>query len=226
MEYSFDFGAMWEYRWVFAKSIWLTVELSVLAIILGTVLGVIMGAGRAIEPRSWLMRSVWGASTVYVYLQLAIPALVLLVWMYYCLPLMGIHISGFWTAVIALGTNLSPFAAEIFRSSLRNMPRGEMQAASAMGYTPVQIFLYFSVPHFVRNSIPPLMGQYYTTLKMSSLASVIGVFEIINTAQEVINQTYKTIEVYTMVALCYAIVVIPFAILAKRYEDRVFVVRN
>jgi len=79
MEYSFDFGAMWEYRWVFAKSIWLTVELSVLAIILGTVLGVIMGAGRAIEPRSWLMRSVWGASTVYVYLQLAIPALVLLV---------------------------------------------------------------------------------------------------------------------------------------------------
>ncbi|WP_256262598.1 hypothetical protein [Pseudomonas gingeri] len=71
------------------------------------------------------------------------------------------------------------------------MPRGEMQAARAMGYTPVQTFLYFSLPHFVRNSIPPLTGQYYTTLKMSSLASVIDVFEIINTAQVVVNQTYK-----------------------------------
>ncbi|NVZ99200.1 hypothetical protein [Pseudomonas gingeri] len=55
----------------------------------------------------------------------------------------------------------------------------------------MQTFLYFSLPHFVRNSIPPLTGQYYTTLKMSSLASVIDVFEIINTAQVVVNQTYK-----------------------------------
>ncbi len=226
MSYSFDFGAVWAFRWVFAKSIVLTLEISLLAIVLGTVLGVLMGAARAIDKRGLLLTPLWAFSTVFVYLQLSIPALVLLVWMYYCLQLLGIHISSYWTAILALGINLSPFAAEIFRSSLRNMPRGEMQAARAMGYTSVQTFLYFSLPHFVRNSIPPLMGQYYTTLKMSSLASVIGVFEIINTAQEVINQTYKTLEVYTMVALCYALVVIPFALLAKRYEDRVFVERN
>lgn len=226
MDYQFDFAAVWEYRGIFAQSIWLTVKMSVLAIVLGTVLGILIGAGRAAAPRGIVAGTVWSLCTAYVYFQLALPALVLLVWMYYCLPLIGLTMTSYWTAVIALGVNLSPFAAEIFRSSLRNMPRGEMQAARAMGYTAVQTFLYFTLPQFVRNSVPPLMGQYYTTVKMSSLASVIGVFEIINTSQEVINRTYKTLEVYTAVALCYALIVIPFAVLAKRYEDRVFVERT
>jgi polar amino acid transport system permease protein len=225
LNYQFDFVAIWEYRWIFSQSMWITVKISVLSIILGTVIGVLVGAGRAIDKRGLLSSPLWAVCTVYVYIQLAIPALVLLVWMYYCLPLLGVSMTAYWTAVIALGVNLSPFAAEIFRSSLRNMSRGELQAARAMGYSPFQTFLYFSLPQFVRNSIPPLVGQYYTTIKMSSLASVIGVFEIINTAQEVINETYKTLEVYTAVAICYALIVIPFAIIAKRYEDRVFVER-
>lgn len=226
MDYAFDFARVWEYRWVFGRSILLTVEISLLSILLGTAIGVLVGGVRAIEkPRPWVW-PLWALSTFYVYLQLAIPALVLLVWMYYCLPLLGVGLSSYWTAVIALGINLSPFAAEIFRSSLRNMPRGELQAARAMGYTEWQTLVHFTLPQFLRNSVPPLMGQYYTTVKMSSLASVIGVFEIINTAQEVINSTYKTLEVYTAVALCYALIVIPFALLAKRYEDRVFVERT
>lgn len=225
MSYQFDLTAVWEYRWIFVQSIWITIQVSLMSIVLGTVIGVLVGAGRALERRGPLSSPLWAACTLYVYVQLAIPALVLLVWMYYCLPLLGVSMSAYWTAAVALGVNLSPFAAEIFRSSLRNMSRGELQAARAMGYTAVQTFLYFSLPQFLRNSIPPLVGQYYTTVKMSSLASVIGVFEIINTAQEVINKTYKTLEVYTAVAICYALIVIPFAMIAKRYEDSVFVER-
>src|SRR5471032_1719473 len=146
VNYSFDFGAVWAFRWIFAKSIVITLEISLLAIVFGTVLGVLMGAARAIDKRGLLLTPIWAFCTAFVYLQLAIPALVLLVWMYYCLPLLGINISSYWTAILALGINLSPFAAEIFRSSLRNMPRGEMQAARAMGYTSVQTFLYFSLP--------------------------------------------------------------------------------
>lgn len=226
MTYDFDLFSIREYRWIFCKSIWLTAEISLLAILLGTTLGVLVGASRAIGRRGLVATPVWAFSTVYVYVQLAIPALVLLVWMYYCLPLFGFSVDAYWTAVMALGINLSPFAAEIFRSSLRNMSKGEMQAARAMGYTGTQTFFYFALPQVARNSVPSLMGQYYTTVKMSSLASVIGVFEIINTAQEVVNRTYKTLEVYTAVAICYALIVIPFAILAKRYEDRVFVERS
>lgn len=69
------------------------------------------------------------------------------------------------------------------------------------------------------------MAQYYTTVKMSSLASVIGVVEIINVSQQVIYDTYKTLEVYAIVGVAYAIIVVPFAVLAKRYEDRVLIKR-
>lgn len=220
MSYQFDFLALWEYRGVFLKSIWVTIQLSALSILIGTVLGILIGLGRHYGKNRKLTYPIWSFCTLYVYIQLAIPALVLLVWMYYCLPLFGIQIDAFWTAALALGINLSPFAAEIFRSGLSNIPGGELQAARATGYTPAQVFIHFSLPQFFRNSMPPLMGQYYTTVKLSSLASVIGVFEIINTSQEVINATYKTLEVYTVVALCYALIVIPFAIVAKRYEDR------
>lgn len=225
MNYSFDIAALWDYRGIFARSILVTVELSLLSIVLGTLLGVVIGSVRHYGRDRPLGYPFWGLATAYLYVFLALPALVLLVWMYYCLPLFGVHIDSFWTAVIALGVNLSPFAAEIFRSGLSNIPAGELDAARAMGYTRMQIVLLFVIPQVFRNSVPPLMGQYYTTIKMSSLASVIGVFEIINTAQEVINDTYKTLEVYTVVALCYALVVIPFAVLAKRYEDRALIRR-
>lgn len=225
MDYSFDIAALWGYRTVFARSILVTVELSLLSIALGTLLGIVIGSVRHYGRDRLLGYPFWGLATAYLYVFLALPALVLLVWLYYCLPLFGIQIDSFWTAVIALGVNLSPFAAEIFRSGLSNIPAGELDAARAMGYTRMQIVLLFMIPQVFRNSVPPLMGQYYTTIKMSSLASVIGVFEIINTAQEVINDTYKTLEVYTVVALCYALVVVPFAIIAKRYEDRALIQR-
>ncbi len=226
MGYSFDLAALWDYRWIFARSVWITVQVSAYSIALGTVIGVAVGALRHYGRSHPLGYPVWALATGYVYLFLSIPALVLLVWFYYCLPLFGVHVESFWTAVIALGLNLSPFAAEIFRSGLANIPRGELDAARAMGYTPLQLVTLFAIPQIFRNSIPPLMGQYYTTIKMSSLASVIGVFEIINTAQEVINSTYRTLEVYTVVAVCYALIVIPFAIIAKRYEDRVLIRRT
>lgn len=225
MDYTFDIAALWGYRNIFARSILVTVELSMLSIVLGTVLGVVIGSVRHYGRDRLFSYPLWGLATAYLYVFLALPALVLLVWLYYCLPLLGIHIDSFWTAVLALGMNLSPFAAEIFRSGLSNIPAGELAAARAMGYTRFQIVLLFMIPQVFRNSVPPLMGQYYTTIKMSSLASVIGVFEIINTAQEVINDTYRTLEVYTVVALCYALVVVPFAILAKRYEDRALISR-
>lgn len=225
MDYQFDFFALWEYRGVLLKSIWVTIQISAFSILIGTVLGILIGLGRHYGKNRKLTYPIWGFCTLYVYTQLAIPALVLLVWMYYCLPLFGIHVDAFWTAALALGINLSPFAAEIFRSGLSNIPSGELQAARAIGYTPAQIFLHFTLPQFFRNSMPPLMGQYYTTVKMSSLASVIGVFEIINTSQEIINASYKTLEVYTAVALCYALIVIPFALIAKRYEDKYLIQR-
>jgi len=225
MEYDFDFGVLWGYRGMMAESIWVTVQIAFSAILLGTAIGVLVGATRHYSSGSFKAFPIWAFVTGYVYLFLSIPALVFILWLYYCLPIFGVDISAYATAILALGLNLSPFAAEIFRSGLANIPQGELNAARAIGYTRVQTLFLFMVPQIFRNSVPPMMNQYYTTVKLSSLASVIGVFEIVNTAQEVINQTYKTLEVYTAVALCYAVIIVPMAALSKRYEARVLIKR-
>lgn len=225
MEYNFNLAALWEFRWAFARSIWITIELSFSSIVIGTIVGLIIGLARQYGKMAISTLPLWAVSTVYVYVMLSIPALVLLFGFYYCLPIVGIRMDSFWTAAFALGLNLSPFAGEIFRSGLSNIPQGELAAAKAMGYSRPQILFFFMLSQFFRNSMPPLMGQYYTTVKMSSLASVIGVYEIINTAQEVINDTYRTLEVYVVVALCYALIVVPFALIAKYYEDRAMIRR-
>jgi len=225
MDYDFNFAILWQYRWMMAESIWVTVQISFAAILLGTSIGVLIGSVRHYTAASWKAAPIWALATGYVYLFLSIPALVFILWLYYCLPVFGIEISAYQTAILALGLNLSPFAAEIFRSGLANIPQGELDAAQAIGYTKPQTLGLFMVPQIFRNSVPPMMNQYYTTVKLSSLASVIGVFEIVNTSQEVINQTYRTLEVYTAVAFCYAVIIVPMAILSKQYEGRVLIKR-
>jgi polar amino acid transport system permease protein len=225
MDYQFNFSVLLDYRWMMAESIWVTVQISFAAIALGTSIGVLIGSIRHYASNHILAWPAWAMATGYVYLFLSIPALVFILWLYYCLPLFGIDISAFSTAILALGLNLSPFAAEIFRSGLANIPKGELHAAQAIGYTRIQTLFLFMVPQIFRNSVPPMMNQYYTTVKLSSLASVIGVFEIVNTSQEIINQTYKTLEVYTAVALCYAIIIVPMALLGKYYEKKVIIAR-
>lgn len=225
MNYDFNLLALWDYRWIFGKAIVVTVELSLLAIALGTAMGILLGLGRHYARGSFKLYPIYGLCTAYVYVFLSIPALVLMLWAYYVLPVLGYEMTSFWAAVLGLAVNLSPFAGEVFRSGLANIPEGELIAARAMGYTRLQVVYLFILPQFFRNSVPPLMAQYYTTVKLSSLASVIGVFEIINTAQQVIYDTYLTLEVYALVGLSYAVIVIPFALVAKRYEDRVLIRR-
>jgi polar amino acid transport system permease protein len=225
MEYNWNLGALWPFRDAFLRAIWVTIQVSFLSILVGTVIGILIGLGRHYGKSSVYLYPAWAFCTVYVYVFFSIPALVLLLWMYYLLPVFGIQLGSFWAAVIGLGINLSPFAGEVFRSGLANVPAGELSAARAMGYTRTQVLGLFVLPQFFRNSVPPLVAQYFTTVKMSSLASVIGVVEIINVSQQVIYDTYKTAEVYLIVGLSYALIVVPFAFVAKKYEDRVLIKR-
>ncbi len=225
MHYDFHLMPLWEYRFALLRAIWVTIEVSFLSIIFGTIIGILIGLGRHYGKRTKLLYPAWLLATVWVYVFISIPALVLLLWAYYIMPVFGVSLGSFWAAVLGLSVNLSPFAGEVFRSGLANVPEGELNAAHAMGYTWPQIIFLFILPQFFRNSVPPMMAQYYTTVKMSSLASVIGVVEIINVSQQIIYDTYRTLEVYLVVGLSYAIVVVPFAIVAKRYEDRMMIRR-
>jgi polar amino acid transport system permease protein len=150
-----------------------------------------------------------------MYVLLGIPALVLLYLTYYS----GIQ-SIFWSAVIALSINLSPFVAKIVSASIRNISPEQIESAIAFGYSPRQITKYFKIGFVIRTSLQPLLVEYYTTIKLSSFAGLIGLTEIYHASQEIIRGTQDPITSYIVLAGCYVFIVTPFAILADYLEQK------
>jgi len=213
--YDWDFNVILRHKWVFIQGAWISLKITLLVAVLGTVAGGLLGLARAGKAR-WLSIP----AAVFVELFLALPIVVLLIWIYYCGPiLLGVNLSGFWTAVLALSLTLSAFVAEIVRSSLHAVPLGHVEAARGLGMTRVQAFHHIVLPQAFRVMLPPLASMYIDTLKMSSLASIIAVYELLHSAQNLIMSSYRPLEIYTVVALIYVVIIIPFALLTRRYES-------
>lgn len=212
---------LWDFSVVSANlrpilvSFWVTIALSLLVILFGTILGTILGvASVARTPAPRVL------SRLFTELFLALPVLVILLWLYYSLPLLLPYFvfGGFTVAVIALSVSLSAFVAEIVRAGINSIASGELEAAYCTGMTKMQAVRYILLPQVMRRSWPPLMGQYITTYKFSTLASVIAVPEILHTSNTIIVQTYRPLEVYTAVALLFLVTVWPLNVMLRRIQ--------
>jgi ABC-type amino acid transport system permease subunit len=193
----------------------LTVTVSVLSIVFGTIAGVLIAliiGGR----KSVLLSTLVNSPVMSVlYVLLGIPALILLYVTYYG----GIQ-SIFWAAVVALSINLTPFVAKIVSASIRNISQEQIDSAIAFGYSPLQIALYFKIGFVIRTSLQPLLVEYYTTIKLSSFAGLIGLTEIYHASQEIIKETQDPVTSYIVLASAYVVIVTPLAILADYFERK------
>lgn len=197
-----------------------TLELTGICIVIGTLLGLSLCLGRLSKSRALRY-----ASIAYIEVFLALPLLVLLVWIYYCLPLLpGIgSISAFWAAVIAMSLNLAPFVAETMRAGLEDIPQGYIDAGKAVGMTSIQRMRRITLPLGIRTVTPPLLTQYITILKLSSLASIIAVNELLHSATTVISVTYRPLEIYTAVALIYLVIILPVVVFIRYIEKKTII---
>ena len=213
--YNWNFDIVLSNKWLFAQGAWVTLKITFFAVIFGTVAGTIFGIGRS-SKSPWIRMPVG----VYVELFLALPILVLLIWIYYCGPLfVGVRFSGFWTAVLTLALSLSAFVAEIVRSGIISVPTGQIEAARVLGMNKIQAFARIVLPQAIMVMMPPLLSMYIATLKMSSLASVIAVYELLHSAQSLIMTSFRPLEIYTTVAAGYVVMVLPLSMLTRRFES-------
>jgi len=222
MDYTWSFRTVWLFKEALLKGTAVTVELTFLAILFGTAAGVLLAFGRLSR-----LKIVCWPSVAFIELFRALPLLVLLVWLYFCLPIVsGVRISAFTTAAIALSMNLAAFAAETFRAGIEAIPRGQLEVARTLGMTPYQIRTRIVLPQAVRQMMPALVGLYVTMLKLSSLASVIAVGEVLHAANNIIANTYRPLEVYTAIALIYVALVLPATLLSQRLENKALFARK
>jgi His/Glu/Gln/Arg/opine family amino acid ABC transporter permease subunit len=171
MGYQWRFDVVWKHIGALLGGVQVTLVISTLGLILATVVGLLVAILR-LQKKKYLDIPL----LIYIDFFRTTPPLVQLIWMYYCLPILfGLEISAFWSGVLTLGLNTGAFLAEIFRGGILAVPSGQMEAARVLGLSYIQALRRIVVPQALILMLPPLGSTIITTIKVSSLVSVIAV---------------------------------------------------
>jgi len=170
---------------------------------LGALLGLTLGFGLFLlhGVRSTAVR--WFVQT-YVSLIRGTPLLVQILFVYYAVPgLIGLDVPAFVAGALALGANSGAFVSEIFRAGMAAIPRGQFEAAYAVGLRRFDAWRSVIAPQLLRMILPPMVNELTTLVKASALLSVITVVELTRTAQNVMNTTYRPLPALLLAAVLY-----------------------
>src|SRR5210317_398104 len=197
-----------------AGVVWMTLALSLTSIFFSILIGLFI-ALTGISETSWLR---W-ANRTYVEIFRSIPILVLILWVYYGLPVvLGISMNPFSAGVVALALSDSAFEAEIFRGGIQSIGKGQIEAADSIGLNYFQKMRVIILPQAVRRILPPLGNQFVYMLKMSSLVSIIGLQELTRRANELTVTVYRPLEIYTVLVVEYLLLILIFSWMVRRLE--------
>jgi polar amino acid transport system permease protein len=193
-----------------------TVETAVCAITISVLLGLAIAL-----PALSKNRHARRANLVYVETLRAVPMLVMVLWVYYGLPVvLGIRLDPFAAGVVALALCDSAFEAEIFRAGIQSIDRGQHEAADALGLPYFHKMRLIILPQAIRRILPPLGNQFVYMLKTSSLVSVIGLTELTRRANELVVTEYRPLEVYSFLVLEYLVLILIASFAVRRLEAR------
>ncbi len=214
--YTFNYDILWGYRWLFLNGTLVTIALTIGIIVLGLLLGLV--AGLAQISRFAVLRWV---SWLYIELFRCTPLLVQLLWFYYALPiLVGIQIDAVTASVLTLSLYGGSFYAEVIRGGVVSIEPGQTEAGLALGMTPARVMRRIVLPQAVKRMIPPLMNQSIIQFKNTSLVSVVAVPDLLYQGQVAATDTFRPLEVYSIVALIYFVVLVPLTAVVKRAERK------
>ncbi|WP_082235060.1 amino acid ABC transporter permease [Halobacillus massiliensis] len=192
-----------------------TLLVAVIGMAIGLILGFFLALARSSEKR--LLR--WPAR-LYISFMRGTPVLVYLFVLYFGLPILGITLSAVLAAIIGFGTNSAAYIAEINRSSLASVAKGQWESARALGLSYWQTMRRIIMPQAVRIAVPPLSNVFLDLLKATSLAAMISVPEILNKAQVVAGRTNDSMTLYILAALVYWPLTMVFSFLQDRLEKK------
>ncbi len=190
-----------------------TLWISVASLAVGLVVGLLLAVG---QESNW--RSVRGMVLVYIWLFRGTPVLLQLVFAFNVLPSFQLVLPGFACAVLALGLNEGAYMAEIMRSGIRAVGRGQRLAARALGMEEGQIMRWVVLPQALRIVIPPIGNQFVGMLKLSALVSVIGVQELLLVADQTASSNFRYIETLAAAGIYYLVMTTIFMVVQHLIE--------
>ncbi|MBJ3776439.1 amino acid ABC transporter permease [Acuticoccus mangrovi] len=216
MSYNWNFGIIWDYRFVYVYGAQTTVALSIVGAVFAILIGLFVALARQSAPKPVAL-----LASAYVEFLRNTPLLVQIFWIFYCLPVLtGASFTAFWAAAISLSIHFSAYFAEIIRAGIASIDRGQTDAARILGFSYAQTMARIILPQAFRRILPPLVNMIADIVKLSSLASVIGVYELMHSINNAIMNTFRPLELYSALAVVYFIIIYPVAFVARRVELR------
>ncbi|MDQ1145684.1 polar amino acid transport system permease protein [Bacillus sp. SORGH_AS 510] len=210
-----DFSLVTKFIPFMLKATIVTLELSVVSILIGLILGLFIALMK-ISPIKVLSLF----ADFYLWIIRGTPMLVQLFIVYFGLPQIGIELSPFVSSVIALGINSAAYIAEIYRGGIQSIPRGQVEAAESLGMKYPTIMKKIILPQAIRVSVPSLGNQAIMMLKDSSLASLVTVSELMMVSQRFASTNFAFIEFYVAAAGFYLIMTTLFTFILNKVEVR------
>ena len=211
-------------EWDFAP-VWSNFDLLMLGLVntmkvfvLALVLGVPIGLGLALMRLSPTRLLSWPATALIEVLR-ATPPIVLLFWVFFAAPiLLGLRIGPFEASVATLAVASAAFFAEVFRAGIASVERGLIEASMALAQSPYHRLRRIVLPIAVKRMMPAFFERGVELLKATTLVSTVSYADMMFRANALVQETYRPLEIYTVVALIYFVVIYAFSLLAARVE--------
>ena len=204
------------------KGLQLTLLITLAVIVLGFLLAIFVAAGRL--ARSPLINKPVAA---YIEFFRGTPALVQLVWVYYCLPIvLGIELPSVASIILALTLNVAAFYGESIRAGIQAIPRDQSESADILGLSYADKMRYVILPQAFRIVIPVVLSQSISLFKDTALVSTLGVADLMYQARVVATETYRPLEILTVAAMIYFVLAFPCTVATRILELRLARVRH
>lgn len=210
------FNELWISKAMIFRGIYMCLFVSITAIIIGTLIGIIIGL--ALTYGNIFVRFF---ARFYVDVIRGIPVLVLILTIYFVLPVINIELGPLQAGIVSLAIFASAQVAEMLRGGLQNVPKGQIEGAKAVGLGFLQTFTYVSLPQALRQVLPTWVNTAVEIVKGTTLISLIGVVEITLVMQQIIGRNFLTMQFYALAGLIYFLICFSIERAGKFVEKKV-----
>jgi len=202
-----------EYLPLLLNGLWLTVAVTVLSLVLATTLGLVWALLRTSGVKALAL-----PTRILVECIRGIPILVILFYIYFVMPDIGIDLTAFQAGVAGLALTYSCYIGETFRAGIEAVDRGQIEAAKSIGMKHGMMMRRVVLPQAIRVVMPPYANNVIMLLKDSSQVSVISVAELTMQGKALASSTFDNMTVFTLVALLYLCMTLPLNVLMRQVE--------
>lgn len=216
MGYHFNLNLLVESIPVLLRGLVVTIELLVPSILIGFSIGFIIALARLSD--SGLLRFI---TRVYVEIFRDTPVLIQLIWFFFAFPIIiGLQLTPYQAALLGLTLNTSAYSSEIFRGGIKSIAKGQWEAGKALGMRPHAVLRRIVLPQVCKRMLPAFTNRAIEVAKMSSLASILSVHELMYQGRLLNSTYYRPLEVFTIVAIICFILIYPGSYLSFWLERR------